>query len=141
VIEHVADQIIMVREAARVVREGGVIYVACPNYLRFYEPHHMIFWTPLLPKVMGRIYLRLLHRSPVMLNQLTFTTNRRLRKLLTELGPDYTVLDLHREQFLKKRSGAGFAARSTRLVVKLTRLPIVGTPVCGSTEIWVDRGR
>jgi SAM-dependent methyltransferase len=129
VIEHVADQTIVVREAARVVREGRVIYVACPNYLRFYEPHYKIFWMPLLPKVLGRIYLRLRGRSPAMLNQLTYTTNGRLRKLLTELGPDYTVLDLHREQFLKKRSGAGFAARSTRLVVKLTRLPIVGPAV------------
>src|SRR5271166_1467621 len=94
VIEHVADQAVVIREAARVVREGGAIYVACPNYLRFYEPH--------------------------------YTTNGRLRKLFSELGPDYEALDLHREQFLQKRSGTGFAARSTRLVAKLTRLPFVG---------------
>ena len=87
VIEHVADQSMVVREAARVVREGGAIYIACPNYLRFYEPHYKIFWAPLLPKTLGRIYLRLRGRSPAMLNQLTYTTNRRLRKLLAELGP------------------------------------------------------
>lgn len=126
VIEHVADQAVVIREAARVVREGGAIYVACPNYLRFYEPHYKIFWTPLLPKALGRIYLRLRGRSPAMLNQLTYTTNGRLRKLFSELGPDYEALDLHREQFLQKRSGTGFAARSTRLVAKLTRLPFVG---------------
>ena len=42
VVEHVADQSMVLREAARAVREGGVIYVACPNYLRFYEPHYKI---------------------------------------------------------------------------------------------------
>jgi SAM-dependent methyltransferase len=126
VVEHVADQPKVVREAARVVREGGVIYVACPNYLRFYEPHYKIFWAPLLPKSLGRMYLRLRGRSPAMLNQLTYTTNRRLRRLLTALGPDYTVLDLHREQFLAKRSAAGFAAGSTRLVARLTQLPFFG---------------
>lgn len=126
VIEHVANQAMVAREAARVVRDGGVIYVACPNYLRFYEPHYKILWAPLLPKVLGRIYLGLRGRSPAMLNQLTYTTNRRLRSLLTALGPDYTVVDLHREQFMRKRSAAGFAARSTRLVATLTHLPLIG---------------
>ena len=51
VIEHVADQSMVVREAARVVREGGVIYVACPNYLRFYEPHYKICWLRCCRKV------------------------------------------------------------------------------------------
>jgi SAM-dependent methyltransferase len=129
VIEHVAEQGMVAREAARVVRKGGVIYVACPNYLRFYEPHYKIFWTPLLPKGLGRIYLRLRGRSPAMLNQLTYTTNARLRNLLTALGPEYTVLDLHREQFMKKRSAAGFAGRSTRLVARLTQLPVVGRAI------------
>ncbi len=126
VIEHVADQSRVVREAARVVREGGVVYIACPNYLRFYEPHYKILWLPLLPKALGRIYLRLRGRSPAMLDQLTYTTNRRLRKLLATLGPDYLVFDLHREQFMKRRSGTGFAARSTRLVAKFTQLPLFG---------------
>jgi 2-polyprenyl-3-methyl-5-hydroxy-6-metoxy-1,4-benzoquinol methylase len=126
VIEHVMDQGTVLKEAARVLRPGGVIYVACPNYLRFREPHYRILWAPLLPKVLGRIYLRLRGRSSAMLNQLTYTTNRRLRKLLTALGPDYTVVDLHREEFLRKRSAAAFAARSTRLVAQLTQLPLLG---------------
>jgi len=126
VIEHVADQRLVLREAARVVRAGGAVYIACPNYLRFYEPHYKIFWVPLLPKTLGRLYLRLRGRSPAMLNQLTYTTNRRLRRLLAALGPEYTVLDMHREQFLRKRSSTGFAARSTRLVAALTKLPVAG---------------
>jgi SAM-dependent methyltransferase len=126
VIEHVADQSLVMREALRVVRHGGAVYVACPNYMRFYEPHYKIFWLPLLPKFLGRIYLRLRGRSPALLNQLTYTTNRRLRRLFATLGPEYTVLDLHREQFLRKRSASTFAGRATRVVAALTNLPLLG---------------
>jgi SAM-dependent methyltransferase len=126
VIEHVGAQEKGIREAARVLCDEGVLYIACPNYLRFYEPHYKIFWLPLMPKALGRIYLRLRRRSPAMLDQLTYTTNRRLRKLLAALGPEYAVIDLHKEQFLRKRSAGTFAARSTRVVHKLTRVPMIG---------------
>jgi SAM-dependent methyltransferase len=126
VIEHVSVQQIVIREAGRVVREGGAIYVACPNYLRFYEPHYKILWLPLLPKFLGRFYLRLRGRSAALLDQLTYTTNSRLRKLCKSLGSEYTVFDLHRESFLRKREDGLFAAPSTRVVNRLTRLPWVG---------------
>ncbi len=126
VVEHVREQRAVLCEAARVVREGGVIYVACPNYLAFFEPHYKILWLPLMPKSLGRLYLRLRGRSPAMLEQLTYTTNRRLRNLCASFGPAYTVLDLHREAFLRKRLLGSFAARSTRLANRLTRVPLVG---------------
>lgn len=135
VMEHVTDQNRVVREAARVVRDGGVIYIASPNYLRFYEPHYKIIWFPLLPKILGRTYLWLRKRSPSMLNQLTYTTNGKLRKLLANLGADFSVIDLHREQFLKKRQERTFAARSTRLMAALTRLPVAG-PFLLQTILW-----
>jgi len=131
VIEHVSDQPKAIREATRVLRQGGVLYVACPNYLRFYEPHYKIFWLPLMPKAIGRAYLGFRGRSPAMLQQLTYTTNRRLRKLFARLGRDYVILDLHREQFLRKRAAGSFVARSTRLINKLTFLPYLGRLVLG----------
>lgn len=126
VVEHVSDQAAVIREAGRVVRRGGVIYIACPNYLRFYEPHYKIFWLPLLPKFLGRLYLQIRGRSPALLNQLTYTTNRRLRKLCATLGSEYRALDLHREGFLQKSHIGSFAARSTRIANRLTKLPLIG---------------
>ena len=126
VVEHVTDQQKVIREASRVVRTGGVVYIACPNYLRFYEPHYKMFWLPLMPKFLGRLYLRWRGRNPVMLDQLTYTTNSRLKKLLRSIGPGYTIVDLHAAEFLRKRASNSFAAASSRLVSKLTRLPLLG---------------
>jgi SAM-dependent methyltransferase len=123
VIEHVGDQAAVLREALRVTRDGGAVYIACPNYLRFYEPHYKIFWLPLLPKTLGRWYLKLRGRNPVLLNQLTYTTNNRLRAMISRLGADYTIIDLHREQFLRKCSDLSFTSRRAQFVAKAARLP------------------
>lgn len=129
VIEHVHDQVAVLHEGARVLKHGGALYVACPNYLRFYEPHYKVLWFPLLPKPVGRVYLRLRGRNPVLLDQLKYTTNSRLRRLLRKLGTEYTVIDLHREQFLKKCENLSFASPVVRLVGRMTRLRFLGSLV------------
>ena len=126
VIEHVHDQKACLREAVRVLKPGGALYIACPNYLRFYEPHYKIFWLPLLPQFLGRAYLRLRGRNPVMLAQLTYTTNGRLRRLLAALKPECEFVDLHERQFLDKRAAGTFASRKYRLLARWTRIPVLG---------------
>jgi hypothetical protein len=122
----VSEQGAVVRESLRVLKHGGAIYVATPNYLRFYEPHYKIRWFPLLPKFLGRWYLRLRGRDPVLLEQLTYTTNARLRGLFRGLGEEYVVIDLHREAFLKKCAQHSFASRRARLIGRLIRVPGLG---------------
>jgi SAM-dependent methyltransferase len=126
VIEHVRDQKACLREAVRVLKPGGALYIACPNYFRFYEPHYKIFWLPLMPKFLGRAYLRLRGRNPVMLSQLTYTTNGRLRRLLRALAPECEFVDLHERQFLEKRATGEFASRKYRLLARWTQTPVFG---------------
>jgi 2-polyprenyl-3-methyl-5-hydroxy-6-metoxy-1,4-benzoquinol methylase len=126
VMEHVSDQKAVLREAARVLKPGGAIYVACPNYLRFYEPHYKIFWFPLLPKTLGRLYLRVRGRSPALLNQITYTTNSRLRALAGGLGSQYATIDLHREKFLEKCEHGSFLSLRARIVGRMAKLPVIG---------------
>lgn len=129
VMEHVSEQKAVLFEAARVLKPGGAIYIACPNYLRFYESHYKIFWLPLFPKSFGRLYLRARGRNSVLLDQLTYTTNGRLRKLLGKLGPGYTMMDLHRDRFLEKCKRGTFSVLRARFVSKMMRLPFIGSVV------------
>jgi SAM-dependent methyltransferase len=126
VVEHVSDQNAVLKEAARVLKPGGAIYIACPNYLRFYEPHYKIFWFPLLPKFLGRFYLRARGRSPALLNQITYTTNSRLRTLAEGLGYQYATIDLHREKFLEKCQHGSFLSLRARIMNRMARLPAIG---------------
>jgi hypothetical protein len=115
------------REAVRVLKPGGALYIACPNYLRFYEPHYKILWLPLMPQFLGRAYLRLRGRNPIMLSQLTYTTNGRLRRLLRALQPECEFVDVHERQFLDKRAAGAFSSRQYRWLARFTQVPVLGT--------------
>ena len=64
VMEHVSDQTAVLGEALRVLKDRGAIYIASPNYLRFYEPHYKIKWFPLLPKFAGEMVFEVAGARP-----------------------------------------------------------------------------
>jgi SAM-dependent methyltransferase len=75
VLEHVRDPAQVLAEAYRVLRPGGRFYLTCENYLAFKEAHYRVPWLPLLPKSVGRQYLRMLGRPPRFLDEsITYTT-------------------------------------------------------------------
>lgn len=138
VIEHVSDQARVLGEAWRVLKPQGAMYVACPNYLRFYEPHYKTWFFPLMPKFLGAVYLRLRGRDPVLLNQLTYTSNWRVRNLLRRMKAG-RVLDLNLHGFLAKCNGqrAEFAGKKARFIHSLTRIPLLSGAVVRAASFYV----
>lgn len=86
VIEHVASVEATVAEMVRVTRPGGAIYVHTPNAWSLWEGHYKIFWLPLLPPPLGRLYLRLRGRPTAYLATLRRLTPGRLRRAFARVG-------------------------------------------------------
>lgn len=86
VLEHVRDLQAAVAEIYRVLRAGGKTYHEIPNYLFPREEHYRIFWPPLIPKRLGKIYATMRGKNPRFLDQLTYTTPSLIFKTFSRAG-------------------------------------------------------
>ncbi|MBI4351435.1 MAG: class I SAM-dependent methyltransferase [Elusimicrobia bacterium] len=59
VYEHVPDRAKLFSEIRRVLKPGGVCYLAAANRLGFLEPHHRLPLLSWLPKPLAHVYVRL----------------------------------------------------------------------------------
>ncbi|MCA9497362.1 MAG: class I SAM-dependent methyltransferase [Nanoarchaeota archaeon] len=91
VIEHVDNVEDTLNEMLRVCKEGGIIYITCPNYLFPMEAHYGIFYPPLVPKFLGKFYLRLRGRPDSFIKHINYVTQRSISKKLKKF--DLNVRD------------------------------------------------
>jgi len=89
-LEHVASVPEAVREMLRVARPGGAVYVHAPNALACYEGHYKLFWLPLMPKLLARLYLRARKRPAGFVNTLQPLVRGRLESLFRSCGARVT---------------------------------------------------
>ena len=79
VLEHVRDIDRVLRETFRVLKEGGFTYHHTENNLWPRENHYRIFWPPLCPKHLARVYVKLRGKNPKFLSHLNYITPSFLR--------------------------------------------------------------
>jgi ubiquinone/menaquinone biosynthesis C-methylase UbiE len=67
VIEHVEDPALVVKQVARVLQPGGIVYVVSPNKLSLFnilrDPHYTMFGVVLLPRWLGKLYVERVRRA------------------------------------------------------------------------------
>jgi ubiquinone/menaquinone biosynthesis C-methylase UbiE len=84
VLEHVHNQKALIREVYRVLRPGGILYLATPNKWWILETHYKIPFLSWLPSPLSNIYLRLCgYEQTYTIKHLSW---RKLRSILLREG-------------------------------------------------------
>ena len=85
VVEHVPDQPAFVAGCARVLRAGGMLFLATPNrYSLGLEPHVRLWGVGWLPRGLARRYVRTVRKAPY--DHVRLLSSRGLRRLLRREG-------------------------------------------------------
>ena len=121
VLEHTQNPEKVLKESLRVLKPGGYIYFVIPNYNSFWEGHYGLIWFPRLPKIIAKIYVRCTGRDADFLDELQYTTPRRIHNAFK--NEKVEILNLGVEMWEKRLETASFSTwGSIGVMMKLTKL-------------------
>ncbi len=86
VIEHVKDVSVILNEINRVLKLGGHLHLFAPNNIWPRDEHFKIFYPHILPKKLGKFYLKLRGKNPAGLDTIHYITPKFLNNMLSKSG-------------------------------------------------------
>jgi SAM-dependent methyltransferase len=104
VLEHTTDPLQVLREATRVVKQGGIIHMEVPNYLSYFEGHYMIPMPPMYSNRLLGMWVRLFGRDPSFVRTLKLINPVWCKRAVKSINAMYPVrlVTLGQEIFLEK---------------------------------------
>jgi len=110
VLEHTADPRLVLREAVRVLRKGGILHMEMPNFLSYYEGHYNVLQPPLFSKRILPFWVKwVFQRDPAFARTLHTEINPLwCRRQVRGLNAHYAVelLSVGQELFLERLATA-----------------------------------
>jgi ubiquinone/menaquinone biosynthesis C-methylase UbiE len=122
VLEHVASIEHIINESIRILKPCGIMYHVCPNYHSFYEGHFNVVWLPIFNKMLGRFYLKLLHRYRPSYETLNAVCPKAVTKALEQHQKNISVISLGRAEFIDKFGAEQIAKVNQKLLRKTLKL-------------------
>ncbi|MEK7846015.1 MAG: methyltransferase domain-containing protein, partial [Nitrospinota bacterium] len=83
-LEHVSDVNRCIQEMLRVLKQEGILYVKAPDYNCFFEPHYRVPFLPKMNKKLASVYLKLIRRPLLGLQDLQWITEKEVIKFLED---------------------------------------------------------
>ncbi len=96
VLEHTQSPARALKESTRVLRKGGFLYFVVPNYNSFWEGHYGLYWLPLFPKRLAKLYVRLRRRDPQFLDSIQYVTPRMISTVLAQENIEIVSMGLEK---------------------------------------------
>jgi SAM-dependent methyltransferase len=110
VLEHTDQPALVLEEAVRVLKPGGVLHFEMPNYLAYFEGHYLVLQPPILWKGLLPFWIKTIcRRDPHFAKTLRTEINPVwLRKVLKTLGAKYDpeMVSLGEELFIERLRNA-----------------------------------
>lgn len=123
VLDYVSDIPCLLRESKRILKDDGQIFIIVPNYQCLYSPVYALLFIPWLPKILNRVYFRLMGRpNTIFLDSLTFTTPKYLERIFKDIGLKFKNLGLrYWEDLITKKSMSG-RSNLLNIIVRYSRI-------------------
>jgi len=131
-IEHVKDPEQVIREAVRVLRPRGCLYISAPNRYGLFDPHFHLYFVNWLPRTLSDTYIRMFGREKdyrdvtagyQRLSDMHYYTFREIQRLVERAG--CSVVD-SRTLRIKKRY-PGLLGWPVRALYRVMRPWYIGT--------------